>query len=274
MAHRVCRNLLRRGWLEVQGEAAFLSDCTGVRDAMDALRMRSIDCRIASGAHARQARRQARIPTLPRLAAPQRRAGMRGESTAASVYGARAFKCANQHQLENPPAKRILAGEFKSSDTNMVGTGAGRLAFDGVKAQAAWAAPRRGGSRGGGYDSQHGTAVPAAPRGRTPPRRGGGTRAALPGGGHAGAAAGHGLAPHGEYIGQLQQPVLDPLLAVLEAATGQLVLPAEECATHAARDAVVETRRFGVDQVAAGEVMAGVSPGRSAWAVSRAPPDV
>jgi len=46
--------------------------------------------------------------------------------------------------------------------------------------------------------------------------------------------------------------VLHRLLAVREAAAGLLILTTEEHAAHAARDAVVEARRFGVDQLAAG----------------------
>jgi ATP-dependent Clp protease ATP-binding subunit ClpB len=53
------------------------------------------------------------------------------------VYGARPLKRAIQQQLENPLAQRILAGEFKPGDTIAVGVEAGRLAFHGVKAQAA-----------------------------------------------------------------------------------------------------------------------------------------
>ena len=53
------------------------------------------------------------------------------------VYGARPLKRAIQHQLENPLAQRILAGEFKPGDIIVVGTEAGRLVFHGVKAQAA-----------------------------------------------------------------------------------------------------------------------------------------
>jgi ATP-dependent Clp protease ATP-binding subunit ClpB len=53
------------------------------------------------------------------------------------VYGARPLKRAIQHQLENPLAQRILAGEFAPGDTIVVGTEGGRLVFHGVKAQAA-----------------------------------------------------------------------------------------------------------------------------------------
>jgi ATP-dependent Clp protease ATP-binding subunit ClpB len=53
------------------------------------------------------------------------------------VYGARPLKRAIQHQLENPLAQRILAGEFAPGDTIVVGTEGGRLEFHGVKARAA-----------------------------------------------------------------------------------------------------------------------------------------
>ena len=60
-----------------------------------------------------------------------------GNAGFAAVCGARPLKRAIQHQLENPLAQRILAGEFKPGDTIVVGTEAGRLMFHGVKAQAA-----------------------------------------------------------------------------------------------------------------------------------------
>jgi ATP-dependent Clp protease ATP-binding subunit ClpB len=43
------------------------------------------------------------------------------------VYGARPLKRAIQHQLENPLAQRILAGEFGSGDTIRVSVKAGEL---------------------------------------------------------------------------------------------------------------------------------------------------
>jgi hypothetical protein len=49
IAHRVCRHLTRKGWLEGEDESAFLSDCAAGDDGMDALRMSSITYRIATG---------------------------------------------------------------------------------------------------------------------------------------------------------------------------------------------------------------------------------
>jgi hypothetical protein len=63
IAHRVCRHLARAGWLEGEGDSAHLSDRAGSDDAMDALRMRSITYRIATGKHA--GRKVATLQTLP-----------------------------------------------------------------------------------------------------------------------------------------------------------------------------------------------------------------
>jgi len=63
IAHRVCRHLVRRGWLEGEDEAAFLSDSAGGDDSMDALRMSSITYRIATGKHV--GRKVATLQTLP-----------------------------------------------------------------------------------------------------------------------------------------------------------------------------------------------------------------
>jgi hypothetical protein len=63
IAHRVCRHLARRGWLEGEGESAFLTDGAGDEDAMDALRMHSITYRIATGPHAGR-----KVATLPAAA--------------------------------------------------------------------------------------------------------------------------------------------------------------------------------------------------------------
>ena len=49
IAHRVCRHLVRQGWLEGEDESAFLSDRAGGDDGMDGLRMSSITYRIATG---------------------------------------------------------------------------------------------------------------------------------------------------------------------------------------------------------------------------------
>ncbi|CDI94631.1 protein PvdJ(3) [Pseudomonas aeruginosa PA38182] len=49
IAHRVCRHLTRKGWLEGEGESAFLADSAAGDDSMDGLRMGSITYRIATG---------------------------------------------------------------------------------------------------------------------------------------------------------------------------------------------------------------------------------
>jgi len=45
------------------------------------------------------------------------------------VYGARPLKRAIQHQIENPLAQRILAGDFSSGDTIQIDVSAGRFVF-------------------------------------------------------------------------------------------------------------------------------------------------
>ena len=68
IANRVCRHLARKGWLEGEGESAFLSDSAGGDDGMDALRMSSITYRIATGAQA--GRKVVTLQTLPGDAGP------------------------------------------------------------------------------------------------------------------------------------------------------------------------------------------------------------
>lgn len=63
IAHRVCRHLARKGWLEGEDESVFLSDCAGSDDGMDALRMSSITYRIATGRDA--GRKVVTLHTLP-----------------------------------------------------------------------------------------------------------------------------------------------------------------------------------------------------------------
>jgi ATP-dependent Clp protease ATP-binding subunit ClpB len=46
------------------------------------------------------------------------------------VYGARPLKRAIQHQIENPLAQRILAGDFASGDTIQVDVEEGRFVFN------------------------------------------------------------------------------------------------------------------------------------------------
>jgi hypothetical protein len=52
----------------------------------------------------------------------------------------------------------------------------------------------------------------------------------------------------GEDLRQLQQPLLDPVSAMLEGAPGEGILATKEGAAHAARDAVVVGGRFQTDQ--------------------------
>lgn len=68
IAHRVCRHLSRRGWLEGEDESVFLSDSAGSDDGMDGLRMSSMTYRIATGRDA--GRKVVTLQTL--LATPVR----------------------------------------------------------------------------------------------------------------------------------------------------------------------------------------------------------
>ncbi|HDK37957.1 MAG TPA: molecular chaperone, partial [Thiolapillus brandeum] len=52
-----------------------------------------------------------------------------GEAGFDPVYGARPLKRAIQHQLENPLAQRILAGEFSPGDTIKVDVSNDELVF-------------------------------------------------------------------------------------------------------------------------------------------------
>jgi hypothetical protein len=63
IAHRVCRHLTRKGWLEGEEESVFLTDSAGGDDGMDALRMSSITYRIATGKSA--GRKVVTLQTLP-----------------------------------------------------------------------------------------------------------------------------------------------------------------------------------------------------------------
>ncbi|KGO99730.1 hypothetical protein N791_07705 [Lysobacter defluvii IMMIB APB-9 = DSM 18482] len=58
IAHRVCRHLSRRGWLEGEDESVFLSDSAAGDDGMDALRMSSI--RSSTGSHRLRTRQHLR----------------------------------------------------------------------------------------------------------------------------------------------------------------------------------------------------------------------
>jgi hypothetical protein len=63
IAHRDCRHLTRRGWLEGQNATAYLSDSAGSDDGMDVVRMSSITYRIATGLQA--GRKVVTLQTLP-----------------------------------------------------------------------------------------------------------------------------------------------------------------------------------------------------------------
>lgn len=63
IAHRVCRHLVRQGWLEDEGESAFFTGDAASDDGMDALRSSSITYRVATGKHA--ARKVITLQTLP-----------------------------------------------------------------------------------------------------------------------------------------------------------------------------------------------------------------
>lgn len=63
IAQRVCRHLVRRGWLEGAGEPIFLVNSAAGDEGMDGLRLSSITYRIATGAQA--GRKVATLHTLP-----------------------------------------------------------------------------------------------------------------------------------------------------------------------------------------------------------------
>jgi hypothetical protein len=63
IAHRVCRHLTRKGWLEGEDESVFLSDSAAGDDGMDGLRMSSITYRIATGRDV--GRKVVTLQTLP-----------------------------------------------------------------------------------------------------------------------------------------------------------------------------------------------------------------
>jgi len=77
IAHRMCRHLVRKGWLEGEDDSGFLSDRADCEDGLDALWMSSITYRIATGAQA--GRKVATLQTIPVCAdAPEGDAGKIG----------------------------------------------------------------------------------------------------------------------------------------------------------------------------------------------------
>jgi hypothetical protein len=96
IAHRICRHLTRRGWLEGEEESVFLSDNAGSEDGMDALRMSSITYRIATGRDA--GRKVVTLQTLPGNASPlEGEAGMVGGF---SLHAGVAAEAHESHKLE------------------------------------------------------------------------------------------------------------------------------------------------------------------------------
>lgn len=91
----MCRHLVRQGWLEGEGESAFLTDHDG-GDAMDALRLTSITDRIATGADA--GRKVATLRTLPADAGAMQGDG--GQVGGFSLHGGVAAQADQADKLE------------------------------------------------------------------------------------------------------------------------------------------------------------------------------
>jgi hypothetical protein len=96
IAHRVCRHLSRRGWLEGEDESVFLSDSAGSDDGMDALRMSSITYRIATGRDA--GRKVVTLQTLPGDAGSLE--GDAGKVGGFSLHAGVAAEAHESHKLE------------------------------------------------------------------------------------------------------------------------------------------------------------------------------
>ena len=96
IAHRVCRHLTRKGWLEGEEESVFLTDSAGGDDGMDALRMSSITYRIATGAQA--GRKVVTLQTLPGDAGPLE--GAAGKVGGFSLHAGVAAEAHESHKLE------------------------------------------------------------------------------------------------------------------------------------------------------------------------------
>jgi ATP-dependent Clp protease ATP-binding subunit ClpB len=72
------------------------------------------------------------------------------------VYGARPLRRAIQRRLENPLARRLLAGEFNDGDTIRVdASGSGELTFNGSAEPVAPASPRPSPAPGGSPTTVH-----------------------------------------------------------------------------------------------------------------------
>src|SRR5690606_6494260 len=96
IAHRVCRHLSRRGWLEGEDESVFLSDSAGSDDGMDGLRMSSMTYRIATGRDA--GRKVVPLQTLRRDAGPLE--GDAGKVGGFSPHAGVAAEAHESHKLE------------------------------------------------------------------------------------------------------------------------------------------------------------------------------
>jgi len=96
IAHRVCRHLTRKGWLEGENESAFLSDRAAGDDGMDALRMSSITYRIATGKNA--GRKVVTLQTLLGDDGPQE--GGAGQVGGFSLHAGVAAEAHESHKLE------------------------------------------------------------------------------------------------------------------------------------------------------------------------------
>ena len=96
IAHRVCRHLTCKGWLEGEEESVFLTDSAGGDDGMDALRMSSITYRIATGTQA--GRKVVTLQTLPGDAGPLE--GGAGQVGGFSLNAGVAAEAHERHKLE------------------------------------------------------------------------------------------------------------------------------------------------------------------------------
>ncbi|WP_298435911.1 transposase [Ottowia sp.] len=96
IARRVCRHLVRKGWLEGEDESVFLSDSAGSDDGMDALRMSSITYRIATGRDA--GRKVVTLQTLPGDAGSLE--GEAGKVGGFSLHAGVAAEAHESHKLE------------------------------------------------------------------------------------------------------------------------------------------------------------------------------
>ena len=96
IAHRVCRHLSRRGWLEGEDESVFLSDSAGSDDGMDGLRMSSMTYRIATGRDA--GRKVVTLQTLPGDAGSLE--GDAGKVGGFSLHAGVAAEAHESHKLE------------------------------------------------------------------------------------------------------------------------------------------------------------------------------